>query len=63
MGGDLLHMLTMVTRHEKQHERPTQAPGGGLALIIIESGAEDWQDTMRNRCTSIPLNSISSHRG
>ncbi|KAM9562443.1 uncharacterized protein ACIB01_005671 isoform 1-T1 [Guaruba guarouba] len=63
LGGDPLHMLTMVTRHEKQYERPTQTPGGGSALIIMDPGAEDWQNTMRNGCTSIPLNSISSHRG
>lgn len=63
MGGDLLHMLTMVTRHEKQYEQPTQAPGGGSALIITDSGADDWQDTMGSGCTSIPLNSISSHGG
>lgn len=56
-------MLTMVTRHEKQYEQPTQAPGGGSALIITDSGADDWQDTMGSGCTSIPLNSISSHGG
>lgn len=56
-------MLTMVTRHEKQYKRPTQTPGGGSALIIIDPGAEDWQDTTRNGCTSIPLNSMTSHRG
>lgn len=63
MGGDPLHMLTMVTRHEKQNERPTQTPGGGSALIIIDPGAEDWQDTMSNGCTSIPLNSVTSRGG
>ncbi|PKU47110.1 hypothetical protein llap_2605 [Limosa lapponica baueri] len=63
VGGDPLHMLTMVTRHEKQYERPTQTPGGGSALIIIDPGAEDWQDTTRNGCTSIALNSMTFHRG
>lgn len=63
VGGDPLHMLTMVTRHEKQYERPAETPGGGSTLIIIDPGADDWQDTTRSGCTCIPLNSISSHRG
>lgn len=52
-------MLTMVTRHEKQYKQPTQTPGGGSALSIIDPGAEDWQDMTRNGCTSIPFNSVT----
>lgn len=53
-------MLTMVTRHEKQYKQPTQTPGGGSALSIIDPGAEDWQDTTRNGCTFFAFNSVTS---